>query len=68
VLFWLLRSEIEVHLLTALGRLSDAEVLVNDSDENLQHDNYRSLYSTMVVEHARKAGGNTQFVKKTTLR
>ena len=35
-----LRSEVEVCLLTAFGLLGDAEVLVDDGDKYLQHDNY----------------------------
>ena len=35
-----LRSEVEVRLLTAFGLLGDAEVLVDDGDKYLQHDNY----------------------------
>ena len=40
VLVGFLRSEVEVRLLTAFGLLGDAEVLVDDGDKYLQHDNY----------------------------
>lgn len=50
VLFGLLRPKIEIYLLTALGLLGNAEVLVDDGDEHLQYDNYRCLQLATVIE------------------
>jgi hypothetical protein len=64
VLVGLLRPEIEVCLLTALGLLSSAEVLVNDGDKHMQHDNYVSLKSAILIELDGKEDGNSQFATK----
>lgn len=56
---------LSICVVTALG-LSDTEVLVNNSDEHLQHNNYRSFWLAIVIELARKVDINAQpeFAKK----
>lgn len=64
MLVGLLRPEIEACLLIAPGLLGNAEVLVNDSDKHLQHDNYRYSKSAIMIELDGKGDGNSQFAMK----